>query len=105
MSKTPYSSAERETARAILRYLVKHPEAKDTLEGIAQWWLGGGISRRVNVERAVSLLLSRGLVLETRRKGLSPFYQLVPKGRAAALSEEKDYRRTTSSFPKDARRH
>lgn len=86
MSKTPYSSAERKTARAILRYFVKHPEAKDTLEGIAQWWLGDEISKRVNVERAVSLLLSRGLVLETRRKGLLPYYQLVPKERAAELT-------------------
>lgn len=85
MGKRPYPSAERETARAILRYLVKHPEAKDTLEGIAQWWLGGEIGKRVNVERAVSLLLSQGLVLETRRKGLSPYYQLVPKRRAAAI--------------------
>jgi len=105
VSKTPYSSAERKTARVILRYLVKHPEAKDTLEGIAQWWLGGEINKRVNVERAVSLLLSRGLVLETRRKGLSPYYQLVPKRSAAALSEGQDYRRTTSSFPRDAQRH
>jgi hypothetical protein len=23
----------------ILAYLVKHPEAQDTLEGIAEWWL------------------------------------------------------------------
>lgn len=90
MGKKPYPFAERETARAILRYLVEHPEAKDTLEGIAQWWVGGETSKRVNVERAVSLLLSRGLVLETRRKGLSPYYQLVSKERAAALKMLRD---------------
>jgi hypothetical protein len=28
-----------EFARAVLRYLETYPEAKDTLEGIAQWWL------------------------------------------------------------------
>jgi len=85
MGKTPYLAAERRTAREILRYLVRNPEAKDTLEGIAQWWLGGEMRRRVTVERALSLLLSRGLVLETRRKGLLPYYGLVSERRATAL--------------------
>ena len=25
--------------REILTYLIRHPEAKDTVEGIMQWWL------------------------------------------------------------------
>jgi hypothetical protein len=29
----------RPLADEILAYLVKHPEAQDTLEGIAEWWL------------------------------------------------------------------
>ena len=85
MGKTPYLAAERRTAREILRYLVRHPEAKDTLEGIAQWWLGGETRRRVTVERALSLLLARGLILETRRKGLLPYYRLASERRATAL--------------------
>ena len=85
MSKAPYTVEDRKTAQAILRYLVKHPKAKDTVEGIAQWWLEGEKSERVNVERAVSLLRSRGVIVESRRKGLPPYYQLDPKRRAAAL--------------------
>ncbi len=85
MSKVPYTVEDRETARAILRYLVKHPDAKDTSEGIAQWWLDGEKTKRMNVERAVSLLLSQGLILETRRKGLPPYYRLNAKKPAAVL--------------------
>lgn len=85
MSNAPYTVEDREAARAILRYLVKHPKAKDTVEGIAHWWLEGEKTKRMNVERAVSLLLARGLILHTRRKGLAPYYELVPRRRAAAL--------------------
>ncbi len=65
-------------ARAILRYLQEHRDAKDTLEGIAQWWLlkEGREHSLAEVERAVALLLSRSLVVETRRGALPPFYQL-----------------------------
>ena len=45
----------REIERAILRYLETYPEAKDTLEGIAQWWLWRELpeQRLRDVERAV----------------------------------------------------
>ena len=76
---------ERKTAQAILRYLVKHPDAMDTLRGIDQWWLGGEKSKRVNVARAVSLLHSRGVIRESRRKGSPASYELAPRQRAAAL--------------------
>ena len=86
MSKTPDTVEDRETARAILRYFVRHPEAKDTAEGIAQWWLEAERSKRATVERALAWLLSQGVILERRRKGLPPYYQFVRKRRAAALS-------------------
>jgi DNA-binding response OmpR family regulator len=72
-------------ARAILRYLEAHPEAKDTVEGIAQWWLLHEWNEplRVHVERAVSLLLSQNLMLEIRRPGVPAYYQRHSQQREA----------------------
>ncbi len=33
------SGSDGEVAEAILGYLAEHPQAMDTLEGIAEWWL------------------------------------------------------------------
>lgn len=73
----------RDIARAVLRYLETHPEAKDTLEGIARWWLERERSERLlaEVERAVALLISRDLVVETRRPGMPPYYEINPSRR------------------------
>ena len=70
--------AEEKIAQEILSYLDHHPEAKDTLDGIAQWWLLREWSERKleDVERAVLLLLSKDLIVETRRHGLPPIYRL-----------------------------
>src|SRR5438132_14207439 len=85
MNEEPYTAADREPARAILRYLETHPEAKDTVEGIAQWWLLHEWHEplRVHVERAVSWLCSQGLILEIRRPGVPPYYQRHPQQREA----------------------
>lgn len=71
---------DQEIARAVLHYLQEHPDAKDTLEGIAQWWLLRECTERkiAEVERGVSILLARDLVFESRREGLMPYYGLNP---------------------------
>lgn len=65
-------------ARAILQYLQGHPDAKDTLEGIAQWWLLKEWTERKyqQIEASLSHLVSRGLVIERRREGMPPYYWL-----------------------------
>lgn len=50
----------------ILAYLVEHPEARDTLEGILEWWL---LERKIKrqkdqVKEALTKLVAKGLVLE-----------------------------------------
>ncbi len=78
---------EVEIARAVLRYLQDHPAAKDTLDGIAQWWLLREWSewKIKQVERAVSFLVSQELVVESSRVGLSPYYQ-INKGKQREIS-------------------
>jgi hypothetical protein len=76
LSKHPERDAEID--RAILHYLQAHPDAKDTLEGIAQWWLLREWTERKfhQIEAGISHLVSRGLVEERRREGLPPYYRL-----------------------------
>jgi hypothetical protein len=52
--------------REILQYLIKNPDAKDTLEGIHKWWLPKGHSKqgRDEVQKAVDWLISKGWLTE-----------------------------------------
>lgn len=53
----------RRAAIAILQYLRDHPQAKDSLSGIAEWWVG---QEQGTVEKALKFLLKAG-VLQRRR--------------------------------------
>ncbi len=55
-------------ARDILVYLLKHPDAQDTLEGIVEWWLlEQMIARHIAVVKEVlAELVDRELVLEIK---------------------------------------
>jgi hypothetical protein len=50
----------------ILAYLVDHPEAQDTVEGIVEWWL---LERQIRfqtarVKEVLSELVTKGLIIE-----------------------------------------
>jgi hypothetical protein len=73
-------------ALSILRYLDANPEARDTVEGIAQWWLRKEwIERKVDeVQDAIQVLKSKGLILEEPKTGVeSTLYRLNPYQREA----------------------
>ena len=59
----------------ILEYLIKQPEAKDTLEGIMGWWLPGTQLqlRRVEVERVLQDLVQRGWLTVTESASLAVY--------------------------------
>ena len=48
--------------RHILQYLIAHPDAKDSLEGILRWWLPGGLGawEEGEVLEALDALVTRG---------------------------------------------
>ena len=52
----------------ILNYLVEHPEAQDTLEGIVEWWLLERAikSQTARVKEALSELVAKKLILEKK---------------------------------------
>jgi hypothetical protein len=85
MSRAPGDPEARRVASSILEYLLHHPEAKDTREGIATWWL-----RQQEIERAVqeifaglNVLLADGLVVELPGAGPARYYAVNAEQRDA----------------------
>lgn len=61
-----HSPGEDDLARRVLSYLAEHPQATDTLEGIAEWWV---MREQVRVdvhllERVLRRLTQQGLLEE-----------------------------------------
>ncbi len=82
---------EVEIARRLLSYLLRHPEARDTIEGMTRWWLLEEEihERLIDVSQGLSSLVKEGLVLEERRGTSLPLYRLNPdkKGEIKTLVE------------------
>ena len=67
-----------ETSFKILSYLIDNPEAQDTLEGIADWWLlQQDIKRNVAlIRRAVDELIYKGFLLERQGNDRTRYYHV-----------------------------
>ena len=67
-----------EIGNEILAYLVDHPKAQDTLEGIVDWWL---LERAIKfqeaqVKKALAELVDKGWVIEQTGKDSKIHYRL-----------------------------
>jgi hypothetical protein len=65
-------------AQAILAYLIDHPQAHDTLAGIAEWWL---LEQHIKTQTAalkdaLAELVTAGMVLERKGKDSQVHYQI-----------------------------
>ena len=68
-------------ASHILAYLNSNPSAKDTLEGITEWWLSRGkIEEAVkDVANAISWLVAKGFVLQQQLPDSTTIYSINPR--------------------------
>jgi hypothetical protein len=67
-------------ARAILGYLARNPQAQDTLEGVAQWWLLDRMVERevANIEQTLATLVGMGLLIANDDRTSRRHYRLNP---------------------------
>jgi hypothetical protein len=75
-----------ELARDLLAYLAEHPAARDTLEGLVEWWL---LERRlkiaiIEVEEAVEDLVVQGWLARSRTADGRDHFCLCPEKVAEA---------------------
>ena len=65
-------------ARAILAHAYKYPEAQDTIDGIAEWWLTEEKirARLATVKAALADLVARGLMLRHTGKDSQVHYRI-----------------------------
>lgn len=73
-----YDERRSHVAKAILAYLLEHPDAQDTLAGIAEWWLPeeDQNTQLAIVKNALDQLVAQDLVLEKRSKDLQTHYRI-----------------------------
>ena len=65
-------------AYEILAYMLEHPDAQDTLEGITEWWLPGGGARPnvALVAEALAALTAQGFILARRGEDARALYKV-----------------------------
>ncbi|HEV2763474.1 MAG TPA: hypothetical protein VGV38_10900 [Pyrinomonadaceae bacterium] len=73
------SRARPEIAHDILRYMRANPEAADTLEGIAEWWLHRKYSEE-SVREMLVELVAEGVLAEFRGSELRTIYRMNKAG-------------------------
>lgn len=83
-----------EIAKDILSYLLRHPAAADTFDGIARWRILEEIARRsiASTEDAMRWLIAKGFLSEEKIAGGQSLYRLDPEKRkeAESLVKEKE---------------
>lgn len=66
----------------ILEYLTRHPQAQDTVEGIAEWWIleQQAHASAAKVKAALDRLVARGLVSVQGSRDGRVFYRASSDG-------------------------
>ena len=67
-----------EISNAILHYLLKHPQAQDTLEGIIHWWILEEriYQRTLEISEVLKSLVEKGFLIEKKISSSDVLYSL-----------------------------
>jgi hypothetical protein len=87
--------------RHILHYLVKYPDAKDTIKGILRWWLPRAPVewRKEEVQEALDALVARGWLSQRQTASSQQIYSMNKD----KLAEIKAYLDEPGSEPEEQR--
>lgn len=68
----------KEISNAILHYLLKHPQAQDTLEGIIHWWILEEriYQRTLEISEVLKSLVEKGFLIEKKISKSDVLYSL-----------------------------
>jgi len=61
-------------AKQILEYLVSHPQASDTAEGVRDWWLADSTPSSLELRAALQKLVADGSLVEHQMADGSTVY-------------------------------
>jgi len=77
------ASSQDELIDDILEYLVNHPQAADSVDGVSRWWLArnGAAPPQADVERALATLVERGLLRRVELPDGTVLYCCEPSAR------------------------
>lgn len=78
LKRSGFNNDDISMAKMILSYLIKNPEAKDTVQGIAKWWL---LNEKIdqtlnNILNAMNFLTIQNLVHENNLRNECISYQI-----------------------------
>ncbi len=78
LKRSGFTTDDIDMAKMILSYLIKNPEAKDTIQGIAKWWL---LNEKIdqtlnNILNAMNFLTIQNLVYEQNYSNDCISYQI-----------------------------
>jgi hypothetical protein len=88
MNSITYTIGKPKIALQILSYLVEHPGARDSVEGIVEWWLLSQQIKEIGlqVKEALGELVVEGLILEHNGEGSQTLFSINPEKREAIVS-------------------
>jgi len=86
--------------REILAYLCRHPDAGDTVEGIAEWWLMDNYIRQTldRVRGSLDELVARGWVVREAGGAAGDYYHLDSN----RIHDAKRYLEAKTDLPEES---